>query len=256
MYCSLYKRFCVLINVFTLAGKRWGVKACCAQKREMRVRSLTDSRPKETFYHVCICRSGFALMVRWQWALRTWVPQSTLSMHFKVIIVSRNKMVETGDGRRAETEEQWEGVWPEPSFTFHCKNNPLECSSERSDRYSEVCQHYGKCTLVRLLRITHIKLSSFAHGHTRVHTGDCRMLNMPPCFGSSWNNSRPVHVGRSFSLHEHFLCKSMGRQRGIKGGLKDLLYHNKAWLANLLIYTPFMDCLCIMNREKWKGWEE
>lgn len=134
--------------------------------------------------------------VRPQWALRTWLPQSTLLMHLMVMSDSRNRGVERVEGRWRETEVQWEGVWPELRFTFHCKNTPLESSSERSDRYSEVCQHCEKYTLVRPLRITHIK-HSFRNGHTKAHTGDCRILNMPPCFSSSWNNSRPVQLGSS-----------------------------------------------------------
>lgn len=59
---------------------------------------------------------------RWQQPLRTWPPQSTLLMHLMVIIDRRNGGIERVQSRQAETEEHWEGVWPEQRFTFHCKN--------------------------------------------------------------------------------------------------------------------------------------
>lgn len=152
-----------------------------------------------------------------------------------------------GGAGGAETEEQWEGVWPEPRFTFHCENTRPERSSERSDRYSEVCQHCEKCTLVRLLRITHIKHSSRAQKYTQEIAG---FLNMPPCFSSSWNNSRPVHLRRSLpSKNAHFSACACW-QWEIKAGFKYLMYGNKAQLANPLIYNSLMGCLCIMNREQ------
>lgn len=177
---------------------------------------------------MCVC--GVLSVHVWVWiwssvrpqrALRTWLPQSTLLMHLMVMTDRRNGGAERVEGRRRETEEQWEGVWPELRFTFHCENTLLERSSERSDRYSEVCQHRGKCTLVRPLRITHIKHSSFTNGHTKAHTGDCRILNMPPCFSSSWNNSRPVHLGSSLlsllTLSDRVYGLALADQDRIKG---------------------------------------
>lgn len=142
------------------------------ERGETRPRGLTESRPEETFYHglcvsLCVCLFGYEfiqVLIR-QRALRTWLHQSPLLIRLTVMTDRRNRVVEKVEGR--ETEQQWEGVWPELRFMFRCKNTQLESSSERSDRYSKVCQHHGKCTLVRWLSIAHIRHPSFIKWDTQ-----------------------------------------------------------------------------------------
>lgn len=88
---------------------------------------------------------------------------------------------------------------------FHCKNTSPECSSPRGDRYSKVCQHYGKCTPVRWPRFAHVKRSSFTHGHKTAHTGDGRTqmfefkLKQQPvsCFISMFLRKKKMKVKQS-----------------------------------------------------------
>jgi len=76
-------------------------------------------------------------------------------------------------------------VWGQRStqrrVTFAAKTLGSGSSSERSDRYSEVCQHRGKCAPVGPLRDS----QTHTHTHTHTHTGDRGVLNPPPCFSPS-----------------------------------------------------------------------
>lgn len=135
----------VFIN-FILAYKCLGMKVCWAWRREKHQASRNIS---SQCVFVCGYESEQMLDGRGLF-------QSNLWIHLLVLSDSRRW------GWCGETEEQWGGEWPELRLTFHCNNTLLlQSSSERSDRYSEVCQQSGKLTL-----ITHIKYWLFTNGHT------------------------------------------------------------------------------------------
>lgn len=161
---------------------------------------------KKHFITVCTCGSECVLWAwiwsraRWQQPLRTWPPQLTLLMHLMVIIDRRNG----GEGRENTSETgrnrgavRGSVTWAEVHVSLQKHSNSNVLLREVTDilRYVNMTgnAYWLDCSGLHTLST---RLSRA--GTKKAHTGDRRILNVPPWLSWYWKNSWSIHWGRSF----------------------------------------------------------
>lgn len=144
-----------LRSLITLAGERWSVKACWSSEEPERLQAYPEQRG------------------------RTHVEAGRLMGVVDVTAsISSYKTPRGSDGHRGGKTRRGERECdPSRGSRFAAKTPGPGFSSERGDRYSEVCQHSGTRTLVGPL---HVRQSSVPNGHMREHKGDWKAPPTPP----------------------------------------------------------------------------